>query len=733
MVSVKKLAAITSSGAPVVGVLLLLALLLVPAAPASASPTVTVSTAAGDRYTAGQPVALLVEISADRAIEGTIRVRTDGQESTVKDFEVAGGATKTVIVVADTVVWGGDLTVEVRSSDGNTTVRPRLNDDRESELVGILASMQGRGIPATVRITGDRVARTYDIGENTLNAGAGAVDMFDSLVASSQDIATFSPAALAEVIQWLAGGGTLVMNDPPGTAIGALGLDAAVSTVELAAETAASQTFGFGRVVYSDGAVGRGQLDGLLTPGATGSRNEFGQRFNPGFSAQILLRDAGIRIPGIGALLALVGVYILIVGPGLFLFLRRSQRQPLLWFAIPLVAVATVGVVYGVGRAQRSDVDLAHATIIASVDGVGIERSEVLVASANGGFAGVRADNGFRSAGRTVDQFGQQSSQTPEARGDTIGFDLAPGAVSRLLLQRITLPADPETAPVLELDLELGDRTLSGTVTNSGDVELVEVQVVAGNDVVNLRSLAPGETKDLSFDDRFAFVPTADDSLFNQMEQDFFNDFQNAQEASAVNAGAFNDFVTRYPRSRSAGRVMALGWTRDVAAPVLTADGREIAKGRTAFVTVQTIAGDGEPAVAYGESSSEMQRVFDFEMEGQRNGLMIEVPIELHMRLPADAPANGRYLLEVPADVATVEVWDGSVWVVLDVRFVAAAAGRDSIALLKPGEILNRTVQVRAGFSQFGRSATPVLRSATDAELARGTEPDGQSTEEDSA
>ncbi len=705
---------VSSSVSSVIGVFVLIGVLLASASPASAEPAVSVSTPAGERYVPGQPVALLVEISANRATDGTIRVRLDGTEVATKDFEVAGGATKTIVVIADTVIWGGNLVVDVRSSDGNVSVRPVLNHDREAELVGVLPSMQGRGLPASARTTtADRIARTYDIGENILLAGPAALQMFDGMIGSEQDFSALPFGFQTSITHWLAGGGTLFVNEPPGAAIVALGIPES---------TEPERAFGFGRVVYTDGAVGRGQLEGLIAPTRLTNQDEFGQNFNPGFSGQILLRDAGITIPGIGVLLILMGIYILAVGPGLFLALRRIHRQPLIWLAIPAVAVVAVGAVYGVGRAQRADVDLAHATIVANSNGVLIERSEILVASSNGGFAGVEIGAGFVPGSRTINRFGQQLGMPPEDRDNTIGFDLNPGEVSRLLMERVT---PSSTAGPFDIKVtNTGDRKLAGTVTNTSGFDLVEVQVVAGNDVLNLGSLLDGETKDVTLDDRFAYVSAGNDTLFSQMEQDFFNGFPpDENDRSAVNAGAFNDFVQRYPNSRAPGQVMALGWTRDAPAPVLSNQGDEIVKGRTAFVGLVPIEDDGNPLVQYGEAFAEVQRVFDFEMAGQAEGQFVEVPMEMHFRLPSNADPAGRYVLEIPNDIVVLEIWDGAAFVPSEDRAKAAEVGRTSTIGLTPSEVINGTVQIRAGFGQFGRSPTPVLRSALPSESPVPFEP----------
>ncbi len=405
--------------------------------PAAAEPAVSITTAIGNRYVPGEPVTFLVDITASKATKGSVQIRMDGRETASRPFAVAGGATKTIVIVSETLQWGGGITVVVNSDDGNRTFRPPLAEDRESEQVGILPSLQLVELPNTApAATGGRTARFHPTTELILGSDERALDMFDSIVGRPDDFSAMASEAIEAVQGWTARGGSLIIDDVPGTRI--RGFDTAgISAVN---------RYGFGTIRYSNNSFRRGNVAGVIPATVLFRINEFDNGVDPGQSGRILVSDAGITTPGIGALLGLIAVYVVLVGPALFLVLRRVHRQPLAWAAIPALAAIAVGVVWGVGRAQRSDVDLAHGTIAAYVDGVLIERSEVLVAASSGGYVGIDTAGGFHAVGGTLDQWGNVTGRQLESRENSVGFRLNPGEASRLVVERVTV--DPDLPPL---------------------------------------------------------------------------------------------------------------------------------------------------------------------------------------------------------------------------------------------------------------------------------------------
>ncbi len=678
---------------------------LLSASPASAEPAVSITTAIGDRWVPGQPVTFLIDVTASKATKGEIIVRMEGRETARADFEVAGGATKTIVIVSETVQWGGGLVVVINSDDGDRTFRPGLAEDRDSEQVGILSSLQLAELPNTApTATGGRTARFHPITEQLLGSNQRALDMYDSIAGSPDDFAAMAPEATDAIQSWTARGGSLIVDAPAGTAVRGFDTDA----------RSAVSAFGFGTIRYTGDSFRRGNVAGVVPATGLFRFDEFDSGIDPGQSGRVLVADAGISTPGIGALLGMIAVYVVLVGPVLFLVLRQLHRQPLAWLAIPVLAMLTVGLVWGVGRAQRSDVDLAHGTIVAYVDGVRIERSEVLVAASSGGFVGVETNDGFDSVGGTLDRWGQVTGRVLERRDDSVGFRLNPGEASRLIVERVTVEAG-STPLVVGVEIQ-PNRTLKGILTNSGDLPLEDVRVVAGNAVQLIGMMDAGETVEVALDQDFATVPITQDSLFVRMQQGFFDPFGGGGaelENGAVNAGVLAGFTRQFRDSRATGHVMALGWSRDPAAPVRNHEGQTIDRGRTGFVTFAPLGSVSDPAVEYGEASASIQRIWDFELNDRANGFA-EFPSEILYTLPADADPDGALVVELPEDVVALDIWNGSSW---DPSSEDRFPGTRVIPL-RPDAVRNGQVHLRVGFGAFQQASIPVIRSASSDEIA---------------
>jgi hypothetical protein len=261
------------------------------------------------------------------------------------------------------------------------------------------------------------------------------------------------------------------------------------------------------------------------------------------------------------------------------------------------------------------------------------------------------------------------------------------------------------------------NRTLKGTLTNTGDLPLENVRVVAGNAVQLIGTMDAGETVEVALDEDFASVPITQDSLFLGMQQGFFDPFggggRGAElENGAVNAGVLAGFTRQFRESRATGHVMALGWTRDPAAPVRNHQGQSIDRGRTGFVTFAPLGSVSDPGVEYGEASANIQRIWDFELNDRANGFA-EFPSEILYTLPPDADPDGALVVELPEDIVALDIWNGSSW---DPSSEDRLPGTRVIPL-KPDAVRNGQVHLRVGFGAFQQASIPVIRSASPDEI----------------
>jgi hypothetical protein len=279
-------------------------------------------------------------------------------------------------------------------------------------------------------------------------------------------------------------------------------------------------------------------------------------------------------------------------------------------------------------------------------------------------------------------------------------------------VERVTVDSDP--SPLVVGVMIQDNRTLTGNLTNTGELPLADVRVVAGNAVQLIGTMNPGDTVDFALDHDFATIPITQDSLFVGMQQGFFDPFGGAEvDDDAVNAGVLAGFTRQFRESRATGQVMALGWTRDVDAPVRSHEGKTIDRGRTGFVSFAPIGSGSDPGVEYGESAAILQRIWDFELNDRANGFT-EFPSEILYTLPADADPDGAYVVELPDDVVALDIWNGSTW---DPSSGNQLPGSRVIPLT-PDAVRRSQVHLRAGFGAFEQTSIPVVRSATPEEIA---------------
>ena len=177
-----------------------------------------------------------------------------------------------------------------------------------------------------------------------------------------------------------------------------------------------------------------------------------------------------LALPPIGGLIALLGAYIVLIGPLNYLVLRRLDRREWAWLTMPiLIVVFTVGA-YGFGAVLRgNDVIVNEVAIVSGAPGATDGSGQIYVGHLLALARPVPAPGpGWRPPVRADqrDFFGGQGGrrQLDVLQGDPARVrDLAVGFGSLRTIRAET----PVTVPLIETDLRLEDGRLKGTVTNA--------------------------------------------------------------------------------------------------------------------------------------------------------------------------------------------------------------------------------------------------------------------------
>lgn len=204
-----------------------------------------------------------------------------------------------------------------------------------------------------------------------------------------------------------------------------------------------------------------------------------------------------LALPPVGGLIALLGGYILLIGPVNYLVLRRLDKREWAWVTMPaLIAVFAVGA-YGFGSLLRgSDIIVNEVAIVRGAPGAteGLAQSYLGVFSPSRGSYQVRVPGGALLSSPISGDFmgvdGNQSSLDVLQGDPSRVRDLGVGFGSL----RTIRAESAVTVPLIEADLRLEEGRLKGTVTNASDEVLKAPAVVLGGTVAKLSDLAPGQT-----------------------------------------------------------------------------------------------------------------------------------------------------------------------------------------------------------------------------------------------
>jgi len=202
-----------------------------------------------------------------------------------------------------------------------------------------------------------------------------------------------------------------------------------------------------------------------------------------------------LALPPLGWLAGLLAAYLLIIGPGLYLVLRRWDRQAWAWVAIPTATLVFSAIAYGYALQLRgNDIILNQISIVEPVG----DRS--LVQTLGGVFSPrtqtytVHSDHDilFRPVSTAMGGPGMDSSANSH-------FAQTPAVVKELNVAQWAMSsfaADQTIAGApLQADIAMNDNMLRGAIRNTGTVPITGLVLVQSTRIARIGDLQPGETR----------------------------------------------------------------------------------------------------------------------------------------------------------------------------------------------------------------------------------------------
>lgn len=202
-----------------------------------------------------------------------------------------------------------------------------------------------------------------------------------------------------------------------------------------------------------------------------------------------------LALPPIGGLIALLGAYILLIGPINYLVLRRLDRREWAWITMPVLIIAFAAGAYGFGSLLRgTDLIVNEVAIVRGSPGATEGTAQVYlgVFSPTRGTYQLRVPGGALLSSPTSGEFmggNLTTTMLDVLQGDPAQVrDLGVGFGSLRTVRAETAVS----VPLVQAELRLDDGRLTGTVTNASDELLSKPAVVLGGTVAKLADLAPG-------------------------------------------------------------------------------------------------------------------------------------------------------------------------------------------------------------------------------------------------
>lgn len=538
--------------------LLLVCMVLGLAAPAWAAPQVVLTARAANegRVRPGGWVTITVDLSNQgRELIGELVVEAkegpwENRPQYVVPLSLPSGGTKRVPV---TIPLQGVGTVHVRFESGGalvadstvnlTTIQP------DALLIGVLSDDE-LGVPALARLgQGGKGfnAQVVRMEAQTFPARASQLADFDVLALSRFDTATLSKEQLLALEAWVGRGGVLLLAGGPewkrtfaplppallpvsvtGTADADLTPladlvgkpitgQAPVSVAEVlrgqviarAGEIPLLSTtqVGTGRVIYlaADPSLQpmvawQGQTD-LFDRylGVTPKWGKFEFRNTDHYIQDALRRIPGLGLPSVILVAALLGGYLLLVGPVNYLILKRMDRREWAWLTVPILSLSFVGAVYGTAFGTRS----TQMTHLITMTELAPGTQTAIMTSYVGVYAPskTRLDIPVEGAKLVKPLFawggGDGSGGTTRiVTGERTTVQLL--GLNNYSLRGFAMEQDIATRGGLELiDVKLEPNGLmTGRLVNRLDRDLHHVAIVTGQEPLKLGTLAAGATSE---------------------------------------------------------------------------------------------------------------------------------------------------------------------------------------------------------------------------------------------
>jgi len=592
-----------------------------------------------------RPALVAVELDADRGERGEVTI-TAGPLTLRREIDLAGEGTSRVLFVVP-IGWTSEIEIRWRGEDGSTVTSLGVANTGDDELIGSLGGASGL-LPDSFELagTGD-LARVVQLPDDILLELPEVIHTVDQLAVTADDLSSLDPDVAAQLSEWLhLGGHLLVLGEPPAPG--------STTLADALFEGGRAATSGTVIVVPE---VGLADVDGMLLPAPPPIDERF-ENVQAGGRIVDLGGGTQIPLPSFPALLGVVGIYVILVGPVLRRVLAKRRQELAWWWIVPLAAVATTGAVMVIGGGEgRSGGRVSDITVIEYNDSGNFASAELTYVGGGADLSlempdGWRIDNGTEPFRDRMSVFQRGGRLETQGLGDGSTYAAARG------------PAPGVQAPV-SADFTFDENGPTGTATNEGPTRLEDVQLTDGLRFVPVGALESGETAEFDWSDsqpRWIGVGVLDDIGFQEF----------AVDDAALDRRSFTDaWVASRPGTVLGAErsITVLAWEDDAGLLEGFEFDQEVERVAERRLHVAEFTAS-DPAAPWSASVVNLSgrghdRGFDDFLEPEGKRLATDL-----IRL-GGAPEDG-LVVEFGSLVENAQLFDGAQWYAIDVDSVSA-------------------------------------------------------------
>ncbi|MDO5409439.1 MAG: hypothetical protein Q4F21_03185 [Lachnospiraceae bacterium] len=258
---------------------------------------------------------------------------------------------------------------------------------------------------------------------------------------------------------------------------------------------------------------------GLLEKSASGYSDVRMGRLNYGESSDLWMMSQAldglyeVGLPDTQMLILLFAAFVLIAGPGLYLFLKLFDKREWMWVLIPVLAVGITGGVFWITSdiRIREPLEAAVTTQYYDADFAGNNQEQVQMSicvpdtekrlvTLDSVLTNIRFYNAGEYYSANMPQDKEQYDYRTSVRETTEGYQI--GIQNKTTFDstylQMSRAVQMEEVCGLETDIVKKITGISGTITNNTGYELKQAFVFADNKVVELGSMKPGESRTFS-------------------------------------------------------------------------------------------------------------------------------------------------------------------------------------------------------------------------------------------